>query len=67
MTHLTVLHLDDNDAVKTINLSSLTKLTDFDATECDNLTCIIVSQEQLDDIPSGWKKPVGAEYKLSCD
>ena len=45
----------------------MSKLTDFDATECDNLTCIIVSQEQLDNIPSGWKKAATAEYKLTCE
>ncbi len=67
MKNLEKLILSDNDAVKTIDISSLTKLTEFDATECDNLTCIIVSQEQLDNIPSRWKKPTNAEYKLSCD
>ena len=67
MKNLTKLVLNDNDAVKSIDLSSLSKLTGFDATECDNLTCIIVSQEQLDKIPTGWQKPTGAEYKLSCD
>ena len=67
MTQLTKLILNDNDVVQTINLSSLTKLTEFDASECDSLTCIIVSQEQLDNIPSGWKKPTNAEYKLNCD
>ena len=67
MSQLTKLILNDNDLVQTINLYSLTKLTEFDASECDNLTCIIVSQEQLDNIPSGWKKPTNAEYKLNCD
>jgi hypothetical protein len=67
MINLNNLILNDNDAVTKIDLSTLSKLTDFDATECDNLTCIIVTQEQLDNIPSGWKKPSGAEYKLQCD
>jgi len=67
MTNLESLKLNDNNAVKKINLSTLTKLTTFDASECDNLTCIIVSQDQLDNIPSGWKKPDNAQYKLSCD
>jgi hypothetical protein len=65
--NLKKIKLANNDAVETIDLSSLAKLTEFDATECDNLTCIIVSQDQLNNIPSGWKKPTNAEYKLSCD
>ncbi|MDB4087425.1 hypothetical protein N9523_07120 [Flavobacteriaceae bacterium] len=65
--NLKKLNLRDNDSVTQIDLSSLTGLTDLDATECDNLTCIIVSQEQLDNIPSGWKKADTAEYKLTCD
>jgi len=66
-TNLKYLDLGNNDAVTQINLSALTNLTDFDALECESLTCIIVSQEQLDNIPSGWQKPSGAEYKLSCE
>ena len=67
LSSLTKLKLAKNKVVQKIDLSSLTNLSDFDAIECDNLTCIIVSQEQLDKIPTGWQKPTGAEYKLSCD
>ena len=66
-SNLKKFDLGNNDAVTQINLSALTNLTDFDALECGSLTCVIVSQEQLDNIPSGWQKPTGAEYKLSCD
>lgn len=67
MKNLNSLILNDNDTVESINLSSFSSLAYFDASECDNLTCIIVNQDQLDNIPSGWKKPANAQYKLSCN
>ncbi|WP_445385562.1 hypothetical protein ACT6NV_01790 [Robiginitalea sp. IMCC44478] len=62
---LQLLTLADND-VNRINVSGSPDLNTFSA-EGNPLSCIQVSQEQLDAIPALWTKDAEDQYSLNCD
>lgn len=66
-TTLQLLDLADNDLtamdVSTLPLPTFNEFT----IEGNPLTCILVSPEQLEDIPSSWSKDEGDSWSLDCE
>ncbi|MBT8323407.1 MAG: hypothetical protein KJO94_08010, partial [Eudoraea sp.] len=58
-----------NNQLAAINISNITNTTQLNTFSIENnpLECIIVNQEQLDNIPSQWTKDAEDVYALDCN
>ncbi len=65
-TRLEGLLLRDNNLTG-LDVSTNSNLGSLKVTNNPNLTCIKVSQSQLDNIPANWKKDDTASYNINCD